>query len=165
MRFFGLTSRAEELAGATRLSHLPVPLLFAAVMALLVIVSSPGPWARVGGERFVGNEIDVFSVSGTTGDGVFTLIFGIIAGVLILLRLVRPHTTGFVLAIVAVLLLTSAAIGIGNWTDLGHIPGADQGGRFFRTGFQPGWGLLMMTFAAFAGMMGAGFQLWLDELR
>lgn len=166
MRLFQPASRVRGLVGARGGRYsLPGPLLVAAGMAVLVIVSSTGPWAYVEGERYVGDQLDAYSVSGTVGDGVFTLIFGIIAGLLILVRLVRPNTTGFALAIVAVLLLISAAIGIGNWTDLSHIPGANQGPKLFRSGFEPGWGLLMMIFAALAGMVAVSVQLWMDELR
>ena len=64
-----------------------------------------------------------------------------------------------------VLLVVSGAIGIGNWLDLKHIPGADQGGVFLNTGVKVGWGLVATTLASFVGAAASAYQLWQDELR
>ena len=166
MRYFAAIGRLKSFVGADRYTpRLPVPLLVAAVTTVLVAVGSTGPWARVLGEKYVNDEIEVFSVRGTVGDGMATLALGILAGVLILWRLVRTHSSGFVLGAAIVVLVVIVVVGMLNWLDVSHMPGVDQHGRYFRTGARAAWGLIVVTLAALAGVSALAYQLWNDELR
>lgn len=141
------------------------PLLVGAGAAALVVISSFATWAIVDGQGYTNNEITRISIKGSGGDGEITFILGGLAAVLILLRLTKPRSSGFVLGIATLFLLINGVMGIGNWLDLRNIPGADQGAKFFHTGVQVGWGLVVMTSASFIGALAAGYQLWQDELR
>lgn len=166
MRYSAAIGRLKNLVGADRYTHyLPAPLLVAAVTSVLVAVGSIGPWARVLGEKYVNGEIEVFAVRGTVGDGLATLALGILAGVLILWRLVRAHSSGFVLGAALVVLVVVVVVGMLNWLDASHMPGVDQPGRYFRTGARAAWGLIVVTLAALAGVGALAYQLWDDELR
>ncbi len=166
MRYLAVIGRLKSLVGADRYTqHPPVPLLVAAVTTVLVAVGSTGPWARVLGEKYVNDEIETWSVRGTVGDGMGTLALGILAGVLILWRLVRSHSSGFVLGAAIVMLVVVVVVGMLNWLDVSHMPGVDQHGRYFRTGVRAAWGLIVVTLAALAGVSALAYQLRNDELR
>lgn len=166
MRYSAVIGRLKNLVGFDRYNPpFPMPLLVAAVTTVLVAVGSTGPWARVLGEKYVNDEIEVFSVRGTVGDGIATLALGILAGVLILWRLVRTRSSGFVLGAAIVLLVVVIVVGMLNWLDVSHIPGVDQHGRYFQTGARAAWGLIVVTLAALAGVGALAYQLWNDELR
>lgn len=166
MRYAAAFGRLKSLVRADRYTQRPpVPLLVAAVTAVLVAVGSTGPWARVLGETYVNDEIEVFSVRGTVGDGMATLALGILAGVLILWRLVRTHSSGFVLGAAIVVLVVVVVVGMLNWLDVSHMPGVSEPGRYFRTGARAAWGLIVVTLAASAGVSALAYQLWNDELR
>jgi hypothetical protein len=166
MRYSAAIGRLKSFVGADRYPPLlPVPLLIAAVTIVLVAVGSTGPWARVFGEKYVNDEFEVLSVKGTVGDGMATLALGILAGVLILWRLVRTHSSGFVLGAAIVVLVVVVVVGMLNWLDVSHMPGVDQHGKYFRAGARAAWGLMVVTLAAFAGVSALAYQLWNDELR
>lgn len=92
--------RHEPVSG----TQLPLIPLFAAAAALLVVVGSMGPWARV---LFI-------SVNGTDGDGAITLVLGILAGLLAVVRLARPAMRG-VMFVAGLAFLGAAAVGV--WGD------------------------------------------------
>ena len=58
------------------ISIYPLPLLFSAVAAILVIVGSDNSWADVGDEAYVGNQIRMLSENGTDADRYLTLAVG-----------------------------------------------------------------------------------------
>ena len=166
MRYFDPIGRVISFAGVDRgTPRLSVPRLVAAGAPVLVVFGSTRTWARISGERFVGDAVDVLSVNGTAGDGVATLLLGAVAGVLFLWRLVRPYASGFLPGTAIVALMIVAVVGMLNWLDAAHMPGVDQHGKYFRTGVQAGWGLIVLTLAAGAGAVALAYQIYYDELR
>ena len=140
-----------------------VPLV-AMGMIVLVIIGSIAPWARVSGEAHIGGEIPAFSINGTDADGIYTLILAVVAGVLVLWRIVRPGLSGFVLGTASLLLLICSPIGVGNWMLVERIRGPEEVFLFQRE-VAVAWGLIMVTLASFPALVCAGYQLWDDELR
>lgn len=108
------------------------------VLSVLVVVGSFGPWATV----------LFFSVSGTEGDGVITLIIGIIAAVLSGLSMGSPSNVKFV--ILGVLHSIAMVIGIYDWSELESVIDEANGAG---VGASVGWGLVMMTLCAGAGAL------------
>jgi hypothetical protein len=153
-----------------------VPLVVALVSAVLVVVGSVGPWARVPGYRNVysnqAGDVDVFWMKGVeapgmiplVGDGMVSLILGGVAGALVLWRLARPGSSAFVLLAVFILLLVSGMLGVANWSNAGNIPQRDPA-AFFPGDVEVSWGLIMMTLAAWPGVVSSAYQLWKDELQ
>ena len=162
---------------ATRLGPIPLPVpdvlgLFAAA---LVAFGSTRPWARVWGVGFSTDDIEVTYVNGMDGgsaDAQATLVFGVIACIVILWRLIRPRSSGIVLGAAILVLAVAGLVGMLNWFDSGstatfgawRIPG-DQCAEYFQCGYQAGWGLIVVTFAGFAGAGALTYQLWYDQLR
>jgi hypothetical protein len=91
--------------------------------ALLLVIGSLGAWATFG----------PFSVAGTSGDGVITLIAGLVAGVLIVLRRFTVVTLLAGLVAVATAIYDTATI-------------SDSGNEFFSASV--GWGLILADLAA-----------------
>lgn len=116
--------------------------IFAALAALLVVVGSLGPWVRV----------LFFEVSGTDTDGVITLILGLIAGALLLVRIARPDERRWLLVIIAPCFLVSAAIGICDWVNLERVPDTGEENPL-QISVQIGWGLVVMTISAMVGSL------------
>lgn len=155
---------------------LSVPLLVALGSAILVIIGSTGPWARVPGYSSVygngGGDFGVFWVQGTEvtgmiplmGDGMLLLILGSIAGGLILWRRARPNSSAFLLLTVFILLLVSGTIGAVDWANAETIPRADPT-VFFSGDVEVAWGLMMTALAAWPGVASTAYQLWKDELQ
>ena len=143
---------------------------------MLVIIGSIAPWASVPSFGYVygfaGKEAYVFTVKGTaahgmiplTGDGMVPLVLGSFAAVLVVWRMVRSRASGFVLGAVVTLLLVSGVIGMVNWSNPGSIPSPDPS-SFFRGDVVASWGVIMMTIAAWSGLLATAYQLWKDELR
>ena len=163
-------------AAQRRARLLSVPLLVAVGSAVLIIIGSLGPWARVPGYRAVYGSadegVDVFWVMGTAapgiiplvGDGIISLIFGGVAGALALWRLVRPDSSAFVLLAVFILVLVSGMLGVANWGNAENIPQRDPT-SFFPGDVEVSWGLILMTLAAWPGVVSSAYQLWKDELQ
>ena len=162
--FYGKRIKAF-FTGRSALAALPVAVLVSLAAALLAAFGSTSTWAIAYGERDADDEIERFLVSGTVGDGTVTLILAAVSGLLILWRLLLPRTTGFVLGLAAVLLMVVMVVGMLNWVDVSHMPGIFEPGKYFRTGVDPGWGLILVTLSAAIGMVASAYQLWQDELR
>ena len=129
----------------TQTSPAPLPgrAITLLVCGILVVVGSLGPWATF---LFV-------SANGTDGDGVLTLIFGVVVLVVAVLRLMRPAERQWLPWLAFVLLALSAAIGIYNWADISSTGDGEL------LGVNVGWGLVVTTLAAIAG---AAVALWLS---
>lgn len=104
------------------------------VLSILVCVGSMGPWASV----------LFFSVAGTEGDGVITLIIGVVAALIAGFSLTRPSNGKFL--VMALLLGGAALIGIYDWAELERLVDSTDPFRI-----EVGWGLVLMTVAAGAG--------------
>ena len=144
---------------------LPATYLLGLLAAGLVAVGSTRPWARTWGEGFFGEDIEVAYVNGTNGDGQVTLAIGILAIVMILWRLLRPRSSTILLAATIVVLVVAGLVGVFNWSEVHRIPGVYQGAKYFRYGFGPGWGLILVTFAGFTGAGALAYQMWNDHFR
>ena len=144
---------------------LPTTYLFGLLTAVLVALGSTRPWSRTSGEFFSG-DIEVTYINGTSGDGQVTLAMGILAGVLILWRLWRRKSSGIFLAAAIVVLGIAGLVGVFNWSEIEKIPGIYRGTEeYFQFGFQPGWGLIVVTVAGFAGTGVLAYQMWTDNFR
>ena len=147
---------------------LPTAELFGLLSALLVIVGSAGAWVRIWGVGFVGDEVEIIYVNGTIGDGRVTIALGILAAVLIIWRLLRQRSSTWstiVQAATIVILIIAGLVGVFNWSELNKIPGLDHGSKFFQYGFQPGWGLILLTIAGLAGAGALVYQMWQEHYR
>lgn len=153
---------------ASRGGRLPAasPLLITAVAAVLVVIGSLGPWARVSTEAYVGTGAGEVTVRGIAVDGVITLVLGALATGLLAWRLARPQLPGYVLAVALVLLITSGVLATTNWMDLGNATGDFSSDRlpaapagFIRTGVGVAWGLIFTTCASWAGVAAGAYQL------
>lgn len=147
---------------------LPTPELFGLLTAVLVIIGSVSAWVRIWGVGFVGDEIEIINVHGTIGDGRVTLALGILAAVLITWRLLRQRastwsTIGQTTTIV--ILVIAGLVGVFNWSELNKIPGLDHGSKFFQYGFQPGWGLILVTVAGLTGAAALTYQMRNEHFR
>ena len=131
---------------------------------VLATIGSVSPWANVSGERFIDDQIERFSISGTVGDGAATLILALISCFLILWRIVLPRTTSFVPAVATVLFLVIAVVGMLNCSDVSHIPGVYEPGKYFRTGAEVGWGLILVTASSAIAASLLAYQIWRQEL-
>lgn len=123
----------------------PVPWLpiFTAVCALLVVIGSFAPWARV-----------VFiTVNGTDGDGVLTMILGIAAGIGAVVRIARPAAHRWLAWMLLVLFGLAAAIAIYDWANLSRVTDDDA---IFK--IEVGWGLPVLALSALAGAVLALIQ-------
>ena len=160
-----------EFSKLTKLSRyglsasIPVTIILGLVASGLVAFASDQTWAKLTSELHVGDLIKRTSINGTVGDGEITFILSLAAIALVLFRLIRPRTTGFVLMAAATLLLVSAVTGMLNWVGLDQIPNGCRPGECFRPEMSVGWGLLAVTFASVVGMAALGYQVWYDELR
>jgi hypothetical protein len=105
-------------------------------------------------------------MSGTAVDGWITLVLAVIAAGLVVWRLARPQLPGYVLAVSLVLLFTSGVLATTNWLDVANstgefsshkLPAAGPG--FTRTGVGVAWGLIITTFASWAGVAAGAYQL------
>ena len=147
---------------------LPTPELFGLLTAVLVIFGSVGAWVRIWGVGFVGDEVEIINVSGTIGDGRVTLALGILAAAIVLWRLFRRRSTTLsttALGAAIVILVISGLVGVFNWSELNKIPGLDHGSKFFQYGFQPGWGLILVTVAGLTGAASLAYQMRNDHFR
>ena len=147
---------------------LPATELFGLLTAVLVIIGSTLPWARMWAVGFVGDDIDIIYVNGVVGDGLVTLGLGILATVLILWRLFRRRSSTFstiVLSATIVILVIAGLVGVFNWSELDQISGADLGEKYLRYGFQPGLGLILVTVTGFTGAAALAYQLWNDHFQ
>ena len=133
--------------------------------AALAAIGSISTWATVSGESFIDESIERFSVDGAVGDGAGTFILALVSCSLILWRVILPRTTGFVPAIAVVLLLVIAVVGMLNWSDVSHIPGVYEPGKYFRTGAEVGWGLILVTVSSAISASLLAYLIWQDELR
>ena len=101
-------------------STAPVPtarrpwLLFALALlgVALIIAGSLGPWLYT--EDGPSRALRVETLPGTANDGVFSLVFALVAGVLLLLVLARPASWPAAWGAVAVLALCSL-VGVFDW--------------------------------------------------
>ena len=144
---------------------LPFTVILGLAASALVAITSNQTWARVTAESYVGDEIKRSSINGNIGDGEITLALSLAAVVLILVRLISPRITGFVLLAAVICLLVSAVTGMLNWTGIDQIPNGCKPGECFRPEMAVGWGLVTVTFASALGMASLAYQLWYDELR
>lgn len=160
--------KAATRSPAGRGGRLPAaaPLLITAVAAVLVVISSLGPWARVSTEAYVGAGAGGVTVRGIAVDGVITLVLGALATVLLVWRLARPQLPGYLLAVALVLLITSGVLATTNWLDLGNASGDFSSDRlpaaapgYIRTGVGVAWGLIITTCASWAGVAAGVYQL------
>lgn len=134
---------AEREMNPATTGAFPIPPLIVAALGLLVVVGSMGPWA----------SIWIITVNGTEGDGVFTLLLGLGAGLLALVRLARPHLRRRLMWIACVALGLSAAVGVYDWADLESTAG-DPGA--LDVNVSVGWGLVVVTVGSFIGAVLAG---------
>lgn len=147
---------------------LSAPELFGLLAAALVIVGSIGPWARMWAVGFVGEDVHAFYINGISGDGRVTLVLGILAAVLILWRLLRRRSSTWstiVQSAAIVILVIAGLVGVFNWSELDEVSGADLGAKYLRYGFQPGWGLILVTVTGFTGAAALAYQIWRDHFR
>ena len=147
---------------------LPATELFGLLTAVLVIIGSMTTWVCTWGEGFVENDIELVCVNGTNGDGRVTLALGILAAVLVLWRLLRPRSTTLstiVLCTTIVVLAIAGLFGVLNWSELSNFPGVYHGARHFAIGYQPGWGLIVMTVSGLTGACALAYQVWRDHFR
>ena len=147
---------------------LPAPELFGLLTALLVIIGSASAWVRIWGVGFVGDEVEIINVNGTIGDGRVTLALGILAATVLLWRLFRRRSTTLstiALGATIVILVITGLVGVFNWSELNKIPGLDYGSKFFQYGFQPGWGLILVTVAGLTGAATLAYQMRNDHFR
>ena len=142
--------------------------LFGLLAAVLVTAGSVLPWVRIWGVGFVGDDVEITYYYGTSGDGQVTLALGLLATIMILWRLFRRRSTTLstiVLSATIVVLIISSLVGVFNWSELHRIPGFGRVADYFQYGFQPGWGLVLMTFAGFIGAAGLVYQMRNDHFR
>ena len=147
---------------------LPAPELFGLLAAVLVIVGSMSPWVRMWAVGFVGSQVDIIYVSGMSGDGRVTLVLGILAAVLATSRLTRLGSNTWstkVQSAGVVILVIAGLVGVFNWSELDRISGRDLGVNYLRYGFQPGWGLILVSVSGFAGAAALVYQIWNDHFR
>lgn len=163
---------ARSPAGRAGRKSISPPLLIAAAAAVLVIIGSLVPWARVSTEAYVGTGVGGVTVRGTAVDGVITLALGALAAGLLAWRLARPQLPGYVLAVALVLLFTSGVVATTNWLDLANgtgdfssdrLPAAGLG--YIRTGVGVAWGLIITTAASWAGVAAGAYQLRNEHFR
>jgi hypothetical protein len=128
-------SIASPATTPTGFGNAPIIVWFVLGAAVLVCMGSLGPWAT----------ISFLTVNGTDGDGVITLILGLIAGTMALLQAAGRGIWAPIVA--AVCFSLSALTGIIDWADLERT----FEGSFFGNTVSVGWGLVVMTFAAAAG--------------
>lgn len=147
-------------------------LLIAAGAAVLVVIGSIGPWARVSTEAYVGAGAGGVTVRGISVDGVITLVLGALAMGLLVWRLARPQLPGYVLAVALVLLITSGILATTNWLDLANTTGDFSSDRlpaaapgYIRTGVGVAWGLIITTCASWAAVAAGAYQLRKESFR
>lgn len=117
---------------------------------------------------FVGEDVHAFYINGISGDGRVTLVLGILAAVLILWRLLRRRSSTWstiVQSAAIVILVIAGLVGVFNWSELDEVSGADLGAKYLRYGFQPGWGLILVTVTGFTGAAALAYQIWRDHFR
>ena len=117
---------------------------------------------------FAGEDVDALYINGISGDGRVTLVLGILAAVLILWRLLRRRASTWstiVQSAAIVILVIAGLVGVFNWSELDEISGADLGVEYLRYGFQPGWGLILVTVTGFTGAASLAYQIWNDHFR
>ena len=158
-------SKFTQLSRYGLSASFPITLILGLVAAALVAFASDQTWAKLTSELHVSDQIKRMSINGTIGDGEITFYLSLVAMALVLYRLIRPRTTGFVLLAAATVLLVSAVTGMLNWVGLDQIPNGCGPGECFRPEMSVGWGLLAVTFASAVGMAALGYQVWYDELR
>lgn len=110
---------------------------WALASAGLMVVGGIAPWA---------NAFDIITISGTDGDGWFLIVGGLLAGGLLLVRMVNesPKTWFVVVALVLALLCVLVAI-----VDLADISGlADDGGEGLSGAVSAEWGLYLSLLAS-----------------
>ena len=144
---------------------LPYTYLLGLLAAVLVAAGSALPWARHWGEGFFGEDIEFIYIYGLNGDGRVTLAMGLLAVVLVLWRLLRPRSSTVVLAATIVVLVVAGLVGVFNWSEIHRVPGVDLGAKYFRSGFDPSWGLMLVTCGGFVGGSALAYQLWKDHYR
>ena len=164
-------------SSAPRLGTLPIPMFVCAASVAMAIVGALGPWARVPtygatyGDTIAGEGVSRVIGTGAPGmvpifgDGAVVLVMVLLAGGLILWRMVwPPKSSGFILSGILCLLLLSAVIGTVNWAYPGYIPQADSR-TYFKGSVEVSWGLVVMCMGLWPGVLAAAYQLWADELR
>ncbi len=144
---------------------LPATYLLGLLTAVLVAVGSTRPWARTWGEGFFGEDIEINYVNGTNGDGQVTLAIGILAVVMILWRVLRPRSGTIFLAATIVVFVVAGLVGVFNWSEVRMIAEEYRDAKYFRFGYDPGWGLILVTVAGFAGAGALTYQMWNDHFR
>ena len=148
-----------------RLGHILLPgtYLLGLLAAVLLIVGSIRPWARTWGEGFFDEPIEVNYVNGINGDGQVTLAIGILAIAMILWRLLRPKSNTIVLAAAIVVFVIAGLVGVFNWSEVRQIAEVYRDAKYFRFGYDIGWGLILVTFAGFTGAGALAYQMWNDH--
>jgi hypothetical protein len=113
----------------------PILPILIAIAAGLVVLGSTGPWARIG----------IFTKDGADGDGMLSLIAGVIALVCAIILFTRRNAWLTLLSLVA--FSGCLAIGIYDWKDVTTPSTSGQ----FTFEVEVGWGLVLMTLAAGCG--------------
>ena len=144
---------------------LPATYLLGLLAAVLVVVGSTRAWARTWGEGFFGEPIEVNYANGINGDGQVTLAIGILAIAMILWRLLRPRSSTFLLAATIVVFVIAGLVGVFNWSEVRQIAEVYRDAKYFRFGYDIGWGLVLVTVAGFTGAGALAYQMWNDHFR
>ena len=118
----------------------PIQRVVAIGGAAFVIVGSLMPWATLN------TVFGSISVNGTEGDGIITLIGGVITGILVL--------TKKYLASVVVSAITAAVL-VYDFFNVSNI--VDSGGDF--ASISVGWGLIVATLAGIAAIVGSAMMM------
>lgn len=129
--------------------------IFTALCAVFIVIGSFGPWAQV-----------LFAVrNGVEGDGQITLALGVLAGVLAVLRIVRPTYGGRLIGLVAGVLVLSAVIAVVDWVDLSHRQIDERTPLVGGIAVKVGWGLQMVAVASITGSVIALLEMWQQVVR
>lgn len=128
------------------------------VAAIMVIVGSVGPWATVT------SGFGAVNASGTSGDGVITLVLSIAALFWLIRYLTNEDSSTGNLVWIAVLFGASFGLAMYTSNNLSELIDSEAGNAYVR--MSTGWGLTLVSIASFVGLVDVGyaaFKSWRQE--
>lgn len=129
--------------------------LVAAACSLGTLIGAFGTWATVSLRATAFTRSVGISVSGTqTSDGKIAAVLALIAGILVIARIIRPAEWRRAMWIAAALLAAAALIGISDWLNLQRAvsrAGVSTFLNLINIHFGVGWGLVLLVLAGLGG--------------
>ncbi len=124
------------------IGDMPRTLLVAVAAGVGVIIGSFGPWVSVA------TAFGSLTVAGTEGDGQISMIAGVIATAIVVIRLIKPNQHIALTVLTAIAFIVATGVGVYHWMNIENSIG-DIDNEFVRASVS--WGIPLLTASGIIG--------------